>query len=133
LKLILLSPALLLGDFGWMALIFWPFAHDLYDLSDIGTFAFLAAGVESVSIAAIAGAVFSIRLAFRKYRAVIEVPEKARRNSNGGLTGQMIKKKIAQLKITEINLITDKIEQIVCQEFFAGKPGIVAAGTFFKN
>jgi len=116
-----------------MTLVFGPLAHDLYDLSDIGTFAFLAAGIKCISIAAIAGTIFSIRFAFRKYRAVIEIPEKARRNSNGGLAGQMIKEKIAQLKISEINLITHKIELVVCHEFFAGKPGIIAAGTLFKN
>jgi hypothetical protein len=54
-------------------------------------------------------------------------------NSNGGLASQMVEKEIAQFKITEINLIANEIKLIVSQEFFSGKPGIIAAGTFFKH
>ncbi len=45
----------------------------------------------------------------------------------------MVEKEIAQFKVSEIYLIANEIEFTVFQEFFAGKPGIIAAGTFFKN
>ena len=45
----------------------------------------------------------------------------------------MVKKKITQFKIGKINLIAYEIDLIVCQESFAGRPGIIAAGTLFKN
>ena len=121
------------GDFGRITIVFGPFAHNLNDLSDVSTFTFLCTGAESISITTISRAVFGIRFAFSKYWAVIEIHEKARRNGNGRPAGQMIKKKIAQLKITEINLIAHKREPIVGQKFCAGKPGIIAAGTLFKN
>jgi hypothetical protein len=68
-----------------------------------------------------------------KHRAVIEVLEKAGRNSNCRLTGQMVEKKVTQLKLPEINLITNKLELTFFQELISGKPGIVAACTFFKH
>jgi hypothetical protein len=92
----------------------------LCDLSDIGTFTCLVAGVKRISVATISGAVLGIRSAFREDGAVIEVAEKAGMNRNRGLTSQMVEKKIAQLKIAEINLIANKIEVMVFQEFFSG-------------
>jgi hypothetical protein len=71
-------------------------------------------------------------LAFCKNRTVIEIFEKAGGNSNGGQTGHMVKKEITQFKIGVIYLIANEIEPAVCQEFFAGIPGIAATGTFFK-
>jgi hypothetical protein len=44
----------------------------------------------------------------------------------------MVKKEITQFKIGVIYLIANEIEPAVCQEFFAGIPGIAATGTFFK-
>jgi hypothetical protein len=44
----------------------------------------------------------------------------------------MVKKEITQFKISEINLIANEVEPTVCQEFFAGKPGIIAASTFLE-
>jgi len=130
--LILLWLALFLRNSGRFTFIFRPLAHDLYNLPNIGTLAFLFTGTVCISFAAVSGTVFAICFAFRKYRAVIEILEMARRNSNGGLTGRMVKQKKAQLKITEINLIAHKNELNISQEFFTGQPGIIAAGTFFK-
>jgi hypothetical protein len=105
----------------------------LHDLSDIGTFTFLDAGFEQFSVTTISGAFLGVRFAFREYRAVIKVLEKARRNSDGRLATQMVEKEVAQFKITEINLIANEIELTVSQEIFAGIPGVFTAGAFFKN
>jgi hypothetical protein len=45
----------------------------------------------------------------------------------------MVEKKVAQLKFPEIYLITNKLELTVFQELISEKPGMVAAGTFFKQ
>ena len=49
------------------------------------------------------------------------------------LAGQMVEKEVAQLKVSEINLIANEIKFTVSQKFFTGIPGAFAAGTFFKN
>ena len=130
---ILLCPALPLCYFDRWAFRFWPSAHNLNNFPDISTFAFCSTVGEDIPIVAIAGTVRLTSFAFRKYRAVVQVLEQTCRNCNCGLAKQMIEKKITQLKICKINLITNEIKLIVRQEFFAGKPGIIAAGTFFKN
>jgi hypothetical protein len=122
-----------LGNFGRLTFTFRPLAYNLHDLSDIGTFTFLAAEFEHVSVVTISGAFLGIRFAFREYRAVIKVLETVRRNSDGRLATQMVEKEVAQFKITEINLIANEIELTVCQEIFAGMPGIFTAGAFLKN
>jgi hypothetical protein len=53
-----------LGNLGRPTFTFRPFAYNLHGLSDIGTFAFLAAGIERFSVATIPGAVLCIRSAF---------------------------------------------------------------------
>jgi hypothetical protein len=85
-----------LGDFGRLAFNFRPITHDLYDLSDIGAFAGLVAGVKRSSVVTVSGAVLGIRSAFRKYGAFIEVTEKTGMNRNRGLATQMVEKKVAQ-------------------------------------
>jgi hypothetical protein len=45
----------------------------------------------------------------------------------------MVEKKVTQLKLPEIYLITNELELTVCQELISGNPGMVAAGTFFKH
>jgi hypothetical protein len=122
-----------LGNFGRLTFTFRPLAYNLHDLSDIGTFTFLAAEFEPFSVTTISGAVLGVRFAFREYRAVIKVLETVRRNSDGRLATQMVEKEVAQFKITEINLIANEIELTVCQEIFAGMPGIFTAGAFLKN
>ena len=45
----------------------------------------------------------------------------------------MVEKKVTQLKFPEIYLVANELELIVFQELISGKPGMVAAGTFFKH
>jgi hypothetical protein len=122
-----------LGSFGRLTFTFWPLAYNLHDLSDIGTFTLLATKVECISVDTIPGAFLGIRFALCKYRALIKVLEKARRDSDGRLATQMIEKKVTQFKFTEINLVANEFELTVCQKIFAGIPGIFTAGAFFKN
>jgi len=98
-----------LGSFGRLEFTFRPFTYNLHGLSDIGTFTFCATDVERFSVGTITGAFIGICLAFREYRAVIKVLEKAGRNSDGRLATQMVEKEIAQFKITEINLVANEI------------------------
>jgi len=44
----------------------------------------------------------------------------------------MVEEEEPQDTVTEINLITDKIDVAVIQKFIPGKPGCLAAGTRFK-
>jgi hypothetical protein len=67
-----------LGNFGRLTFTFRPLAYNLHDLSDIGTFTFLAAEFEHVSVVTISGAFLGIRFAFREYRAVINGPQEQR-------------------------------------------------------
>lgn len=131
-RCLLLRPAPPLCYFDRWAFSFRPSAHNLNNFPDISTFAFCSTGGENIPFVAIAGTVRITCFTFRKYRTVVKILEQTCRNRNCGLAYQMIEEKITQLKICKINLITHEIKLIVRQEFFAGKPGVIAAGTFFE-
>jgi hypothetical protein len=44
----------------------------------------------------------------------------------------MVKEEEPQHKVTEINLISHKIDVTIIQKFIPGKPGCLTAGTCFK-
>ena len=79
-----------LGSFGRPAFTFRPLAYNWDNFSDVGTFTFRIADVERFSVGTITGAFFGICFAFREYRAVIKVLEKARMNGDGRLATQMV-------------------------------------------
>ena len=81
--MILISLALSHGYFLRKTTVFGPITQNLQKLSDIGTFAFGTAGVQNLTMQAIAGTLIGSGQAFRKYGAVMEIFKKAGRNANG--------------------------------------------------
>ena len=80
---ILITLALSHGDSIRKANFFGPITQNLQNLSDVGTFAFGAAGMEDLPLQAIAGALLGSGQTFRKYRTVMEIFKKACWNAKG--------------------------------------------------
>jgi hypothetical protein len=111
---------------------FGPIPYHLHNLADIRAFTGRVAGLEKLLLKAITGTGIRSGHPFGKHRPIVKITENTGMNREGRLTAQMVEKKISELQMSEIGLITHQFDVFVLQEFISGKPGDGATAAFFK-